>query len=192
MSDTAKPRHQQKRNPSQKKVANEANAVEACQEEIGVLREQVESQHQDLVYRNQQVQAIEEELKATNQELYAINCELNAALLSECMTLSKAKKLAKTLVASERPIRESLAELLSAIYGIRVAPQELEKETTDDSVSSSRRAKENQFSSEYVEVQSRFHELGARFVAFKAQFNRFKALYEERHVPNNNLLDTEE
>jgi chromosome segregation ATPase len=192
MSDGAKPRHQQKRNVSQKKVANDADAVEACQEEIGVLREQVESQQQGLLYKNQQLQAIEEELKFTNQELYTINRELNAALSSECITLSKAKELAKTLLVSEQPLRESLAQLLSSIYGIRVDPHELGTKTTDESVSFSRGAKENQFSSEYGEVQIRFHELGARYVAFKAQFNRFKALYEERTVSNNSLLDTEE
>jgi regulator of replication initiation timing len=94
-------------------------------EKIEFLFEQVKSQQLYLQYLEQQLQQVQEELIYTNQEVEYMNSELRSLLKSLPMTLDRAQESAKTILASQEPTRESLAQLLSVIYCSVVEPWEL-------------------------------------------------------------------
>lgn len=169
----------------EKKLAVQAISIDADKlldnwEEIELLHEQIASLKLELSEKNQQLQEIEEELRFTNQELRDANHELCEAVHLQYLTLNQAKQLATAFLRCEKPTRECLAELLSAIYGASIEAWELGstknhlpsvKNSTVKIVDSHRS------SHEQIKLKNQFNELGSRFIAFKASFARFKAEY---------------
>lgn len=94
-----------------------------------LLREQVETLRQQLEYERQIVEQYQQELLCTNDEMSIINKELQNALRLEKLKLDKAMRLAQHLSSSHQSTSESLAELLSAIYGVLVTADDLEQKT---------------------------------------------------------------
>jgi chromosome segregation ATPase len=112
--------HQQERQIAEQTASTDERLLAAF-EEIEILREQLESLNLELRYKEQQLQEAEQELKLTNLELCtALSKESKAQ-----PTRDSALKLALKILESEKPVRECLASLLSAIYGETVHPWEL-------------------------------------------------------------------
>lgn len=155
----------------------------AAQDEINLLREQLEFSRElteslklESRYKDRQLQEVEQELKYTNHDLCT-------ALMLEQVCFEEAKELAKTILKSKKPVSQSLAELLSAIYGSTVKIEEVEQidrssitimplksAEANMTVTNSRNLKER---SEKLSVQ--YKEIGFRFVGFQGRFLGFKA-----------------
>lgn len=98
------------------------------EDEVEILREQVERQKQQLRYALQLTEEYRQELELTEHELMLVQQELSTLLMSSVkLELDEAKELAKTILKSNKSASESLAELLSVIYGCEVKPEELEQ-----------------------------------------------------------------
>ncbi|MBD2773463.1 hypothetical protein [Iningainema tapete] len=87
----------------------DADKILELEEKVEFLLEQIESLKQYLCHKNYELQQIEQELGYTNKEL---RDALNAKLLN----INEAMELAKNLLASNKPTKDILAELLIAIY----------------------------------------------------------------------------
>ena len=109
--------------------------IKFLREQVEFLRELVESQKLHLQEKENQLQEVEEELKATNKDLHIAlwldaSCPFwgNLHLENlENLTLFEAKEVAKTILKSEKLKSESIAELLTLIYGKKVKPEELQQ-----------------------------------------------------------------
>lgn len=88
-------------------------------QEINELKEMLSYERQLKAESDQEIQAMQADLKATNNEL----CNL---LATQRLELDEAKELAMSIIASNKSVGESLAELLSSIYGIPASSSELE------------------------------------------------------------------
>lgn len=175
-------KHQPERELAVQAISIDAKKLLDNWEEIELLREQVESLKLELSEQTQQLQETEEELKYTNQELRDANYELCEAVNLKPLNLNEAKQLATALLRYEKPTRECLAELLSAIYGSPIEAWELDSTKKKSSFVKNSTVKMvdfNQLAAERVKLKSQFHELGARFIAFKANFARFKTEYAQ-------------
>lgn len=87
-------------------------------EERELLQEQVLTLQLELAERDRQLQALEQELKVTNHDL-------SVALCLPCLSLTSAQELAKQILASNKSVHDSLAELLSGVYGLPVRSQDI-------------------------------------------------------------------
>ncbi len=96
----------------------DSNKLLTLEDEIDILREQIESLKQLLHHQNEKLQETEQELKHTNHELAA-------ALNSEQLTLDEAKALAKNILTINKPPRDVLAEFLSSFYNYPVKAEQL-------------------------------------------------------------------
>ncbi|MEI2583358.1 hypothetical protein [Scytonema sp. PRP1] len=109
--------------------------IKFLREQVEFLRELVESQKLYLQHKENQLQELEQELKMTNEELFTAltldaSCPFRGNLRLknlECLTLFEAKEVAKTILKSEKLKSESVAELLTVIYGEKVKPEELQQ-----------------------------------------------------------------
>lgn len=79
---------------------------------IKSLEAQVESLELELSYKNYQMEERQQELRYTNQELCA-------ASNLEKLTFAQAEELARNFFVTEKPIKDALVELLTAIYNVR-------------------------------------------------------------------------
>ncbi len=119
--------------------------------------------------------------------------ELRTALSRERLTLEQAKELAKTILASEKPPRESLAQLLSAIYGETVEALELgQRQMQPLKISHSRMADLERFFAERTSWNAQVNEFRTEVVEFRDRVARLKAQYEEWYVQNQDITETEE
>ncbi|MBD0343487.1 MAG: hypothetical protein ICV63_01355 [Coleofasciculus sp. Co-bin14] len=100
--------HQQKDSDNRK--------IWEMEEDIEILREQVDSLEQMLHHENQRTDYYIQELGYTNQELEGMNEELNNLIISKTLPLDEALELAKNIVEKNQSVGESLTELLKAIY----------------------------------------------------------------------------
>ncbi|MDM9380941.1 hypothetical protein QUB80_09515 [Chlorogloeopsis sp. ULAP01] len=94
------------------------------------------------------------ELQEIEQELSYVNKELCAALTSEWLTLDEAKELAKKILISKKTVRESVAELLSAIYNLTVETSELGHIDTPNSITLLKNALDNRSLAEFKILKS--------------------------------------
>lgn len=99
----------------------------ALQQEAEIRQEQIKSLQQELLEQQQLVQKLEQELREVNNNLLVMNAEFMAVFCSQPIPFDQAKEVAKTILASHQSIGESLAQLLSAIYGVSVEAWELEQ-----------------------------------------------------------------
>ena len=82
-------------------------------EQIEILHEVVKTLNLESRYQKQQLQELEQELIYTNQELCT-------ALQLENINFAQVKALARTILKSNKSTRDSLAELIGAIYSSAV------------------------------------------------------------------------
>jgi len=103
---------------------------------VELLCEQVETLKELLHYKQLELQEIERELRYTNEDLCA-------ALNSELVTLDEAKQLVKKILITKKPVGETLAKLLSAIYNSPVKACELEQTDKSNSTTPSTSVPDN-------------------------------------------------
>ncbi len=152
------------------KFSDIASKILNLEEEIQCVREQLETINQMLYDQCEIIEQYEHEFKSRNNELFN-------ALRLEQLELDEAKELAKLIVKSENPATESIAELLSAIYGKLVKAEELEHKNSSipkmcfkDDIDNRIVANSKQIRAELKELNTRYNELGTKFVSFKACF----------------------
>jgi hypothetical protein len=173
---------------SQQEIPTDAQTALALQEQIEILQEMVENQNRYLDYLQQQLLVLTQELTDANQQMEYFNQEIQdmysqgcAALNSKNLTLDGAKEIAKTILASEKSTIDSLALLLSEIYGSPVESWELEQRQTPSPIELNptiRNDIDGFDASEKLRLQCT--KLGIRFVALKARFNKLKAQHQEQ------------
>lgn len=172
------------------------NQIELLHEQIELLHEQiefwrklVESLNLELHDKEQQLQAIEQELNYTNKELCS-------ALMFERVNLAEAKELSKTILKNNKSASQSLADVLSAIYGSQVQPEELEQ--IDNTSMPLKTADANviinnlrQIRANSKAIKAQFNELGSQFVMLQATSKVFsqkiaELIAESREIKNVN------
>jgi len=99
----------------------------ALEHTVELLREQIETLNQELQHERQLVEEYAQELTYTHSEMGILNHELQNVFRLEKLKVDKAKLLALSILSSDKSISESLAELLSGIYGILVTADDLEQ-----------------------------------------------------------------
>ncbi len=103
------------------------NDTLALEHTVELLREQIETLNQELQYERQLVEEYAQELAYTHSEMSMLNYELQNVFRLEKLKVDKAKLLARSILSSDKSTSESLAELLSGIYGILVTADDLEQ-----------------------------------------------------------------
>ena len=98
----------------------DSGARPEIEDTVELLYEQIETFKQLLEYKQLELEEIKQQLRYTNEDLCA-------ALNSPWVTLDEAKQLVKQILVSKKPVNETLAKLLSAIYNSPVKPLELEQ-----------------------------------------------------------------
>lgn len=141
------------------------------QEEVEFLREQVESLQLELRHTKQQLQE-------TDQELRYVNHELHTALKSGQPTHEQAKQLAKVVLVSQKPTRESLAELLSTLYNSTIEPWELGWNQSPNS----RRAEPERVIAERAELKAQRVQIIGQFNRLQSQVNKLRPQHDELRV----------
>jgi uncharacterized coiled-coil DUF342 family protein len=158
-------------------------------EQVEFLRELVDSQNQRLQHKNQHLQELQQELKATNQELCVallmpeVNfpCWSNLSLEGLAhLTLFEAKELAKTILKTQKCASESVAELLTIIYGEEVKPEELQKidrltvqtNPSKNHLCQKNFAESNQLRTNSKQLAERSKELACGFVTFQTYYTQ--------------------
>lgn len=90
------------------------------------LYEQVDSLEQELQYNAQIVEQYQQELMCTISEMNIVNNELQHVLSLKTLEVDEAIQLAQNILSSNKSTSESLADLISAIYGVLVTAAQLE------------------------------------------------------------------
>jgi septation ring formation regulator EzrA len=93
------------------------NKIWEMEEEIELLREQVESLKQLLRHENQVTNYYIQELADTKQELEWMNQELNNLVASNTQSVDEVEEFAQSRVENKKTVRESIADLGSGIDG---------------------------------------------------------------------------
>ncbi len=101
----------------------------ALEQTIEILQEQIETLKQELQYEQQLVEEYDQELRYTHSEMSVLNCEVQNLYNLEKLNFAKAKFFAQSILNSDKSISESLAQLLSGIYGVLVTADDLEQTT---------------------------------------------------------------
>ncbi|KAF3887666.1 MULTISPECIES: hypothetical protein [Nostocales] len=158
--------------------SDDSKEIESLREEVEFLHELVDSLQLLLLNVEQQLQEVSSELVETNRELMtAFSTQLYAHLKFE-----DAKKLASTLLTSKKSARASLAELLTAIYGLKVNPDELSQtDKLSTRVNSlnydalhKMLARSKELKAQSKQLRVTYKEVGARFITFKAHYKKLK------------------
>jgi len=107
--------YKESRLKSQVQIGRDTNADRSWEIEdtIDILEAQIESLELELCYKNHKLEEMEQELRYTNQELCTISN-------SEQLTFEQAEELAIKFLATEKPLKDALVELLIAIYNVPV------------------------------------------------------------------------
>ena len=110
----------------QKRSSCESLKIAAMEEEIELLHEQIATLQQELRCEWELKEFYRQELKDVERELWETNKELCNAHIVSRLELDEAKKLAFSIVKSNKSVGESLAKVLSAIYNSTITPGSLE------------------------------------------------------------------
>lgn len=108
----------------QEETFNTDKILELAQTEL--LYEQVESLEQELQNKDQIVEQYQQELSCTISEMSIVNSELQHVFSLKTLETDEAIQLAQYILSSNKSTKESLAGLISAIYGILVAADQLD------------------------------------------------------------------
>lgn len=90
-----------------------------------LLYEQVDSLEQELQYKAQTIEQYQQELMCTISEMSIVNSELQHVLSLKTLEVDGAIQLAQGILSNNKSTNESLANLISAIYGVLVMPDQL-------------------------------------------------------------------
>lgn len=101
-------------------------ALEKAQDEMELLREQINSLQEYLSEQLRQQQAVEQELHHVNQELELMNAENQQLIEAKRLFLEEIKEFARTLPADGGTSRKAFTRLLSKFYDEIDPPEELE------------------------------------------------------------------
>ena len=104
-------------NPVQTRRVTDADASRELEKTIEILEAQVERLGLELCYKKHELEEMPQELRSINQELCTVTN-------SEQLTL-EAEELARKFLASEKPLKDALVELLIAVYNVPVNLEEL-------------------------------------------------------------------
>lgn len=110
----------------QKQVTISAYELLTIEQEAEICREQLETLKQELEYEHQRAEGYYQELVYANSEIETLNSELLGEFSVKRVKLAQAKQLARNILSSRQFTSNSLAELLSAIYDVKVTADELE------------------------------------------------------------------
>lgn len=113
-------------------LTDEIEAQEFTQEinqsELEWLREAVIALQQEEQRSAKKQQMIEQALRDLESEV----AQITGTVTQQTLCLETAKQAAKHLLAEEKPMRETLAQLLSMIYGEMILPQDLSARNRQD------------------------------------------------------------
>ena len=98
----------------------------ALGQKVEFLDEQVESLKQELQYKERVLEQYQQEIMCTNSEMSIVNNDLQDVLSLKNLEVDKAIQLAQSILSNNKSTRESLADLLSAIYDVLVTADQLE------------------------------------------------------------------
>lgn len=102
-----------------------ADELLKMEQEAEILREQIDTLKQQLQDERRLVEEYCRELWYVNSEMLLLNQELQNTYSVERLELDDAKRLAQRILSSRQVTSESLAKLLSAIYGVVVTADQL-------------------------------------------------------------------
>ncbi|WP_206756644.1 hypothetical protein [Aerosakkonema funiforme] len=153
---------------------------EELEDTIEILRQQIEMLNQELRGKELQLQELEQELSFTNEQLCAYS--------SQQLTFKEAKELAKYLLASQKSSSESLAELLSAIYGYYVKGNDLKPTNRPSYITPVKNAVDGEFyREEKFKILQLREQLKENRKQIKYQVNRLKETYNRVKSSYNKL-----
>ncbi|MEI2581930.1 hypothetical protein [Scytonema sp. PRP1] len=132
------------------------------EDRVELLCEQIETLKQLLYYKQLELEEIKQELRYTNEDLCA-------ALHSPWVTLDQAKQLVKEISVSKKPVGETLAKLLSAIYNSPVKPSELEQIHNSHSMKPSSTEPNNCISTNFDALKTKTTELRKQGAEIRAK-----------------------
>ena len=103
-----------------------ADELLKMEQEAEILREQIDTLKQQLQNERQLVEEYRQELQFASAEMLLLNKEVQNTYSVERLELDEAKRFARRILSSRQLTSESLAKLLSAIYGVVVTDDQLE------------------------------------------------------------------
>lgn len=142
--------------------------------EIEFLRQQLELLKQELDCECQLTQAYCQQLQDTESELKRVEEKLNIILKVQMLGLERAKELAKSIVKSNKSVRESLAQLISDIYNLTVKPAELGSTIYRSRLRIRPYRRSGEMKAKLNELEVRLGEVKAECFEVKAQFDQLK------------------
>ena len=93
---------------------------------VELLYEQIETLEQELQHKDKVVEQYQQELMCTISEMSIVNNELQHILSLKKLEVDEAIRVTQNILTSNKSTSESLAELVSTIYGISVTADQLE------------------------------------------------------------------
>lgn len=151
--------------------------IRAVEEEIELLREQVESLKREQQCGYELAHECLQELEETNKEVELMNEEISNLINSKKLPIEQAKQWAKSIIKNDASISEPLSELLSAIYGYPVNLNEGE-----DIKSLSLRSELDNSKVHSREIQAKSKEVAARSSKIKGISDQITARSREIRV----------
>ena len=147
------------------------------EEELELLREQVDSLKQLLRHENQVTNYYRQELAQTKQELEWMNEELNNLVASNTQSVDEAEEFAHSRVENKKSVSESIAELGSAIDGspLKVNDSKL----IDGSIV---RSKSHNVVAQSRKIKAQSHKIMARSSQIAIKFENITARSRELRV----------
>lgn len=109
----------------QKRSSCDSLKIAAMEDEIQLLHEQIATFQQELRCQWDLIESYCQELKHVESEQRETYKELCNAYMVGRLELDEAKELASSIVNNNKSVRESLAQLLSAIYNSPVKTSDL-------------------------------------------------------------------
>lgn len=129
----------------------------AMYEQIELLQEQVESLKEALKHECQITNDYIKELAHTNREVELMNKEISELIASNTLPIDEVQKLARSIVAKNKSVSESISELLSAIYRYPVNLQKFEQVDASRST-----IKVHEFKAEADKIRAKSTQIKAR------------------------------
>lgn len=167
-------------------------------EEIEILREQLSSLKQEVHLLELKLHEQREQMQELEAELHSTNQELCRAVNTPYLSLDEAKKIAKDLIAADKPPFEAIAELLSTIYACEVPVSQSDSSFPVDTDAQQPHAKQYITSTErrkvvlvakYTELQAQtedlreqFHHLLKQVKARRRHFHQFAQHFQAPKV----------
>ena len=151
--------------------------IREMEEELELLREQVDSLKQLLRHENQVTNYYRQELAQTKQELEWMNEELNNLVASNTQSVDEAEEFAHSRVENKKSVSESIAELGSGIDGspLKVNDSRL----IDGSIV---RSKSHNVVAQSRKIKAQSHKIRARSSQIAIKFENLTARSRELRV----------